>query len=138
MSLALTQKNPTRQAPLNRSEPLRFALIGCGAISRQFHLPVLAGHDGIHLAAVVDRDAVRAKAVAAEYKVPLALQDAAELTPDLVDAVILATPPAHHASGAMALIRRGIHVLVEKPLAINSDDAEEMVRVADEAGVVLA
>jgi predicted dehydrogenase/nucleoside-diphosphate-sugar epimerase len=118
--------------------PLRVAVIGCGYISQQLHLPILAGHERARLVALVDRDVERARRLARGYGVETVLDDAGGLGRDRVDAAVVATPPSHHAPCAIELMRRGIHVLVEKPLALTSADAEAMVRAADEAGVVLA
>jgi predicted dehydrogenase/nucleoside-diphosphate-sugar epimerase len=118
--------------------PLRVALIGCGAISQALHLPVLAGHEGVRLAALVDPAVDRAQRLAKGYGVPLVVTDAGQLDSGSIDAAIIATPPAHHAPCAIDLMRRGIHVLVEKPMALTASDAEQMVRVADETGCRLA
>src|ERR1043166_7433838 len=122
---------PDRSAPAGR---LRVALIGCGAISQSLHLPVLAGHESIRLAALVDRAIGRAEQLARGYGVPLVVADAADLSSDGIDAAIIATPAAHHAPCAIDLMRRGIHVLVEKPMALTSADAERMGQVAGETG----
>jgi predicted dehydrogenase/nucleoside-diphosphate-sugar epimerase len=117
---------------------MRIALIGCGAISQSLHLPVLAGHEGLQLVALVDRALDRAQRLAKGYGVPMAIADASQLSAADIDAAIVATPPFHHASCAIDLMRRGIHVLVEKPMALNAADAIQMVRVADETQRVLA
>jgi predicted dehydrogenase/nucleoside-diphosphate-sugar epimerase len=117
---------------------LRVAVVGCGAIAQQMHLPILAGHEDVQLAALVDRDLARARQLANAYRVDCVLGDAVELTKDQIDAVVLATPPGHHAAGSIALIERGIHVLVEKPMATSYRDALAMVRAAEQAGVVLS
>jgi predicted dehydrogenase/nucleoside-diphosphate-sugar epimerase len=117
---------------------LRVAVVGCGAVVQQFHLPVLAGHPEVQLAALVDRDEARVRQLARGYAVPAVGTDHTALDPSQVDAVLVATPPTHHAPCALALMRRGLHVLVEKPLAVTADEAEEMVRVSDETGAVLA
>jgi predicted dehydrogenase/nucleoside-diphosphate-sugar epimerase len=118
--------------------PLRLALIGCGAISEQMHLPVLAGHEGIKLAALVDRDEKRARKLADGYGVKSVLRDVDDLSADDFDAAIIATPPFHHAPATISLLQRGLHVIVEKPMALNLAEAEEMCRVADETGRALA
>lgn len=130
LSLTLCQKA--------NATPFRVAVVGCGAISEQMHLPALAGWPGMKLAALVDRDVSRARRFAQGYGVETVLVDAAGLTRDLVDGAIIATPPSHHAPCAIELIRKGIHVLVEKPMATRLADAERMVAEADAAGVVLA
>lgn len=131
---------PVRSSPAGPRPTgvLRLAVVGCGAISRDFHLPVLAGHDGVRIAALVDRDTARVTELARNYGVETVLADAADLDPAAVDAAVVATPPFHHASCAIALAARGIHVLVEKPMALTRTDAEAMVEAAERAGVVLA
>ena len=114
------------------------ALVGCGAIARQFHLPVLAGHPGVRLAAAVDVNLAAASEVAREFGIPAALTDASQLDPSAVDAAIIATPPFHHADCAIGLMRRGIHVFVEKPMATSYVDAAQMVEEAERAGVTLS
>ncbi len=128
------------QIELNRLPrlPVRVALIGCGAIARQMHLPVLAGHPGFELAAIVDRNHPRAIAVGKAYAVAQVLTDARQLDSATIDAAVVATPPAFHAQCAIDLMRRGIHVLVEKPIALNAADTEQMVAVARETGCSLA
>jgi predicted dehydrogenase/nucleoside-diphosphate-sugar epimerase len=120
------------------SSPLRIAVVGCGAVTRTSLLPVLAGHDRIRVVALVDRDLRRARELADAYRIGTALDDMAALTRDAADAVVLATPPAHHARAAIELSSRGFHVFVEKPMAVSVADAEAMVAAADANGVTLA
>jgi len=120
------------------SNAVRIALIGCGAISQSLHLPVLAGHEGVRLIALVDRAVDRAERLAKGYGVSMAVADASQLSSADIDAAIVATPPFHHAPCAIDLMRRGIHVLVEKPMALNAHDAAQMVQVAEETQRCLA
>jgi predicted dehydrogenase len=92
----------------------------------------------VRLTALVDRDMTRATELAKFYKVEKVLGDASELDTRLVDAVLVATPPFHHAPCCIDLVERGLHVLVEKPMAVNLEQAKAMVRAAEEAGVVLS
>ena len=127
-----------RLTPVTTAKPVRVALVGCGAVSRANLLPVLAGHEGISLRALVDRDEGRARALAQAYQVSDVLTDADRLDREYVDAVILATPPAHHAPATIAFAAKGIHVFVEKPMAINAGDARAMVEATARAGVALS
>jgi len=120
------------------SKVVRLAVVGCGAVTKHNHLPILAGHDGIALTTLVDRDENRARDLARAYAVPKVSPDFAALTTAVVAAVVLATPPAHHAPATIALAKRGIHVFVEKPMAIKAADAEAMVDAADRAGIALS
>ena len=144
MTVVETQARPaakqTSASHAKSSTPpakLRIAVVGCGAASRELHMPILTGHPGVEVAALIDRDAGRAKDLARAYDVGAVLTDTTRLTRDFVDAAIICTPPAYHAPGAIELLRRGIHVMVEKPMAIRYEDAEAMVRAANEAGAKL-
>lgn len=117
---------------------VRVAVVGCGAVAESFHLPVLAGHEGVELVALVDRNKGRAATLANGYQIPCVVADVAELKTEVFDAAIVATPPFHHAPCAIELMQRGIHVLVEKPMATRYQDAQEMVNVARQQGVVLS
>jgi predicted dehydrogenase/nucleoside-diphosphate-sugar epimerase len=116
---------------------LRVAVVGCGAVSKANLLPVLAGHDGLTIAALVDRDEARARELASAYGVGRVATDMAAVMDD-VDAVVLATPPAHHAPATIDLAARGKHVLVEKPMAVTLADARAMVEACDRHHVALA
>ena len=117
---------------------IKIAVIGCGAVTESFHLPVLAGHDSVEIAALVDPNVARARALAALYKVPGVFESSDHLKTGDVDAALIATPAFLHARGSIELMSRGIHVLVEKPMALTSADAERMVAVAREHDVQLA
>jgi predicted dehydrogenase/nucleoside-diphosphate-sugar epimerase len=123
-------RNPNRPV-------LRVAVVGCGAVTRANLMPVLAGHDGVSVVALVDRDRRRAADLASSYGVSRVGTDMDAVAGD-VDAFLLATPPAHHAPATIALAGKGKHVFVEKPMAIAGDDAQAMVDAAQNAGVVLA
>src|SRR5262249_13289928 len=86
----------------------------------------------------VDRDIDRARDFAKGYGVETVRGNADELPLDDIDAAIVATPPFHHAPCTLSLLRRGIHVLVEKPMATNYADAVAMVEAAEERGVTLS
>ena len=117
---------------------LKIAIIGCGAIAEQIHIPIIAGHECCSLVALVDQNTRRAKQLADAYSVKMVLADASELNRSDVDAAIICTPPAHHAACAIELLNRGIHVLVEKPMATAYDDALRMVKAAADSGAVLS
>ena len=117
--------------------PLRIAVVGCGAVTRANLLPVLAGHTGVTIVALVDRAAARARDLAEAYQISRVETDLENVV-DAVDAVVLATPPAHHAPATIDLASRGKHVFVEKPMATSIADAEAMVAAAESANVALA
>lgn len=116
------------------SAPLRTAVIGVGYLGR-FHAQKYAQLEGSKLVAVVDADAAAAQRVGAELGVEGLTDYRAVL--DRVDAVSIAVPtPLHHQIGC-ACLDRGIHVLIEKPIATTVAEARELVELARSRGSVL-
>jgi len=122
---------------MKTSAPVNVAIVGCGAITESFHLPVLAGHDGVGISALVDPNTARAEKLARLYKVPRVFASADQLDRGIADAALLATPAFLHAPGSIDLMRKGLHVLVEKPMALGMADAAQMVAAAKDNRVVL-
>ncbi len=120
------------------SKPVRIAVVGCGAVTQSFHLPVLAGHERVRISALVDPDVSRARTLAALYHVDNVFESADAIDRRVADAVLLATPAFLHAPGAIDVMNRGLHALVEKPMALTYDDACRMVSTARDRDVVLA
>lgn len=116
---------------------IRFALAGCGRISRN-HIDALATHaDDAALVAVCDTDATAlAAATQTTGAVGYPSLDAMLAETD-ADAVILTTPSGIHPGQAMAVAASGRHVISEKPMATRWSDGLRMVRACDEAGVKL-
>lgn len=113
---------------------LRAGVVGTGMMGRH-HVRILAGMSDVDLVAVVDGDEDRARAAAgASGAAPYT--DIASLPP--LDIAVVAVPTPAHVEVALALIGRGCHVLVEKPLAPSPDEARRIVEAAAAAGVLLA
>lgn len=121
------------------ADPLRIAVIGCGRIAEAHFNAIAALPSLATLIAVVDPDPARATTVASERGAAYAFTTLAEaLALDTVDAVILCTPNACHASQTVQGLAAGKHVLVEKPMAETAADARGMADAAVAAGCVLA
>jgi len=112
----------------------RIAVIGAGAFGRN-HLRVVRDSDRAELAGVVDIDADKARAAAAEFGCPVleTLEEAA----DAADAAIVAVPTVAHCEVACRLIDEGLDVLVEKPIAASPGEARALVEKAADRGRVL-
>ncbi len=121
-----------------KNQKIKIILIGCGAVAEQLHLPVLAGHPQIDLVAIVDPNLERARYFAKGYGVPHVYRDVSEVDFSEIDAAVIATPPFHHAPCAMELIAKGVHVLVEKPLALSYSEAQKIVAFAERKKVKVA
>lgn len=116
---------------------LGIVIIGAGRIAHS-HAQAIARAPGVTLVAVVDRDPAVAEEFARLYGAPLAttlLEQA--LDSPAADALIACTPTAMHHDNAIAALGRGKHALIEKPFALDLDQAKSMVRHADDAGLLL-
>jgi predicted dehydrogenase len=109
--------------------------VGVGSLG-QHHARVFAALPGVELVAVVDRDRDRAREVAGRHGTR-ALEDARELD-DAVQAATVAVPTVEHGRVAADLLRRGMHVLVEKPLTSTVAEGEALVALAGASGRLLA
>ncbi|MDE2880166.1 Gfo/Idh/MocA family oxidoreductase [Candidatus Palauibacter soopunensis] len=109
-------------------------VVGVGKLGAE-HARLLAQSDAFELEGVHDRSAARANKVAGALSVP-AFADAEALL-DRVEAVVVAVPTVAHHEAAAAAIRAGCHVLVEKPLTTSLGEADEILALAEERGVVL-
>jgi predicted dehydrogenase len=114
------------------TETLRVGVVGAGAITQVAHLPVLRKLKGVEVAGVCDSDFPKARALADRFQVKDAFDDIAELVGhSQLDAVVICTPNHLHEGHVLAALRAGLHVLVEKPLAINTAGAQRIVRAAE-------
>lgn len=116
---------------------MRIAVVGCGAISERGHLPALQEARGVQVTLLVDRNVERASSLADRFGVERVRDDHSDV-PQHADAAIVAVPHALHAPICIDLLSRGIHVLVEKPMALTSEECDRMIAAAQQAGVVLA
>lgn len=120
------------KAPSGR---LRVAVIGVGHLGRH-HVRLLAAMPRVELVAAVDLVGDRARA-AVEGTTAQPLEDYRAVL-GRVDAVTIAVPTSGHLAIALECLQRGIHVLVEKPMASSIGEADAMIAAAEAAGVRLA
>jgi predicted dehydrogenase len=120
---------------------MRFGLVGCGWIVERCHAPSMARADGVEVVAVADPSPGRADLVGDLF----GLDSAARYTNyrellarDDIDVISVGTPPTTHREIVEAAADRGVHVLCEKPLALNLADCDAMLEAAERAGVKLA
>jgi len=119
-------------------EKSRIAVVGCGAVAELRHLPALTGREDRELFALVDTDEERVRRLADEYGVQHALTDHRDLFDLDLDGAVVATPTNLHAPMTIDLLRAGLHVLLEKPIARSLEECDAMIAVAEEMGRVLA
>ena len=118
--------------------PPSIGMIGCGAIAEIYHLPALQ-----HIAGIPDRlwlaepNSNRLAEMREKFSSAGGVSDYRDLE-GKVDGVIIATPPSSHYEICKFFLERGIHVLSEKPLTENFEEAAELVRIAEDNDAKLA
>ncbi len=112
---------------------LRLAVIGTGVIG-QAHARRIARDSSCLLVAVSDSDS-RCRSLATELNTGFFLDAEELLEQETLDGVIIATPNASHSALATTCLRRGLPVLIEKPIADTTEAALAIVAVAEETGV---
>ena len=116
------------------TQPLRIGVVGVGHLGSR-HAQIYAAMPGVRLVAVCDRDARRAASLGRSLRCQ-ALTDFRDLV-GVVDAVSLAVPTSAHASVGLPLLRAGIHLLIEKPIATSLAQADALIRAAEQHGCIL-
>ncbi len=120
---------------------LRVAVVGLGWVATHRHLPAMARHGGFEVVGLIDRHPGTAERAAAAHRCGRSHHgDDLEAVPwlDEVDAVVVATSPFTHHRLIQAALRRGKHVLTEKPFAMSVAEGEELVAASRQAQRVLA
>ena len=118
------------------AQTIKVALAGAGAFGEK-HLDGIKNIPDVEVVALISRDLEKTKAVAEKYGIGFATTELADaLAMPEVDAVILCTPTQLHAEQTLQCLRAGKHVQVEIPLADSWADAEEVLRVQKETGLV--
>jgi predicted dehydrogenase len=116
---------------------VRVAVIGGGAVAERFHLPALAEASNVTIAGLAELNDERRSRLAAQFRIRHAVSDYRALIGS-VDAAIVTVPHHLHAAVAVDLLEHGVHVLVEKPMALRAKECDAMIAAADSTGAVLA
>ena len=114
------------------SERLRVGIVGGGAITQVAHLPVLRKLKTVEVQAICDTDLPKARALADRFGVKDALDDIEDLLRfESLDAVVICSPNHLHESHILAALSANVHVLAEKPLAMNAAAEQRIIRAAE-------
>ena len=120
------------------AKKLRVGVIGCGKISRMLHLPEYVAYPEAELAAVCDNNEERLRFCAEKFGARKTYSDYKKmLAEEKLDAVSVCLPNCLHHPVSMAALKAGANVLVEKPMALTSKHADEMIAAARKSKKVL-
>jgi predicted dehydrogenase len=119
-------------------DTIRFAVAGTGSIIREFHLPALLANPQADVLAAANLHPSSLQTMVSELRIPRSYDSFDELANDTeVDAVVIGLPNYLNAPVAIKMLRAGKHVLCEKPMARNVDEAEHMIEAAERSGKTL-
>lgn len=118
-----------------RPEPIRIGVVGTGALGRH-HTRIAGGLPGAERVGIHDLNPDTAQRVAAEHGARVF--DSLDALAGEIDAAVLAVPTVDHARVGCELLSRGVHLLVEKPMAASLEEADRLLEAADANGRVLA
>ena len=125
------------QIAQTQATPLRVGLLAYGAIGHEHNLAV-AGTPGLELRAVADLNSERIAAALELAPEATPFTDSMEmLDSGLIDMVVISTPPNSHYSWAKESLNRGLHVILEKPMALTAKQCDELITLAAERKRVL-
>jgi len=120
------------------SEVLRLGVVGAGAVLQVAHLPVLKKLKTVQVTALCDSDLPKARALASRFGIPSIYDDIEDLLQhEDLEALLICTPNHLHEPHILAGLAAGLHVYVEKPLALSAQSAQRIVRAADRSGQVV-
>ena len=120
---------------MDKDDRIGLGLIGCGDFGR-FCLAAYRRMEQVRIAAVADVVGAAAERLGREFAATPLADPQALLAHPAVELVHIATPPSTHYGLALAAIRAGKHVLCEKPLALSTAQADEIIAAAAQAGVI--
>lgn len=126
---------------IGKNEKVRIGIIGCGGIANGKHMPALSKLKNVEMVAFCDIIVSRAEAAKAKYGTPDAAvyEDYRKLLEDKsIDVVHVLTPNRWHSSITVDALEAGKHVMCEKPMAINTAEAQRMLDAAKRTGKKLS
>ena len=118
-------------------DKVRIGLVGYGKVAN-LHAEALAAARNGELVSVCGRNAERRDNFAARWKIASRETVSGMVQKDRVDAVIITTPHPQHRDGAVDAFAAGVHVLVEKPMALTVNECDEMIAASKKSGKILS
>lgn len=121
----------------NGIKKLRFGIVGTGTIAHRF-AGAIKNVSNAELVAVASRTKENAEKFGDEFDIPVRFDSYEKMAEsDAIDAAYIAVPHSGHIGCSCLMMNNGKHVLCEKPMAVNTAEAEEMFRCAEENNVLL-
>ena len=116
-------------------DKVKWGVIGCGGIANTRTIPGMLLAENATLVAVMDIDASLAEQVGKKYEVPFVCDSVDVILAQDIDAVYIATPVFCHKEQAIAAMRAGKHILIEKPVGLTVEEVKELRDIAQQENV---
>lgn len=110
---------------------INVGIVGYGNIAQKRHIPGYQKDTRVTIEAIVGPDKAKAKSVALKFRIPNYYDNLEQMLERNLDVISVCTPPGTHAEIARKALAAGCHVLVEKPMAMNSTEASQMIADAE-------
>jgi predicted dehydrogenase len=121
------------------AKPIRIGVIGAGANTQKMHLPLLQAIPGVQITDVANRTLESGQKIASEYHIPRVHSNwEAIATADDIDAVVIGTWPYLHCPATMMSLAHNKHVLCEARMAMNKEEALQMLQASQDAPHLIA
>jgi predicted dehydrogenase/threonine dehydrogenase-like Zn-dependent dehydrogenase len=139
LACPLAEFRPKRRVEVNGhaggSSAIGVALVGAGNLARWAHLPNLKKTPGVRLRAIHSSSGARGKSYALRFGAEYCASDYGEILKDTgIEVVVIVSRNQMHASQALAALRAGKHVFVEKPMAITEEECRELSQAVEDTG----
>lgn len=120
-------------------EKTKVAIVGLGGISQVMHLPILSKLKNVEIIAICDKDFSKVKNIIKKYGIAKGYKDVSTMLDENpeIDAVIVATRTDDHLATSLKCLESGKHLLVEKPIALNSAETSKIVDAAEKSKKIL-
>ena len=119
-------------------QKIRLGVIGAGSFTSRRHIPTIIDSPNAELVALCRRNEEMLRKMAQHFACPNTFTDYRRMLDEVeMDGVLVTTPHALHYEHARAALEKGLHVMLEKPMAIKADEARELTNMARDRGLVM-
>lgn len=117
-------------------QKIRFGVIGAGSFTSRRHIPTIVDSPDAELVALCRRNEEMLHKMAEHFNCLNTFTDYKDMLDSIeMDAVLVTTPHGLHYEHAKAALEKGLHVMIEKPMAIKADEARELAKIAENKGL---
>lgn len=113
---------------------IKVAVIGLGRIGWGFHLPQIAGHGGFHLISAADTSEERLLEAKEKYSITGYTDYIEMYEKEKPDLVVIASPTLFHREQAIEAMEHGIDVFLDKPMAMDLKEADDIINTMERTG----